>query len=531
MNISLHYKWNTLITSGSYIGEEMQAEFGCIPPAFLPIGTKFLIQHQLKELTDRDNIWISLPNDYDQTDIQKKIILKNELQPIYTDPTNTLGQSMFNILQEIGTEKPLEIIHGDTLIVGLKKNVRDTVSITQLTEQYKWGIVEAKTGNVISIKELHKIDKNDAKLSILSGYFAITKPAILSEALISENFNFLKALNKYANKRTLYANKKINALDCGHLKTYYNTRTKLASTRHFNSLKIEDGIVLKRSENRKKLNAEANWLRTVPPAIQPFTARLIENTSQPLDGEYQTLYNNYPTLAEIYLAYSPKVVWEKILNSCYSYLMTASRHTTNQNSELKWLSIVKLKDRLKKFPQYFPEKNQNLTVNGKIIGSLEQIISTLAQKIEVNAERRATIMHGDFCFSNILYDFRSDRIVLIDPRGIVGDQTTIYGDIYYDIAKFGHSIVGRYDQIIAGQIIGKRIDAASYEITIPDEELKDWLEKQYWTLATEKMSLDDQIVKAVIVSLFLSMIPLHSEDPDRQVSFLANALMLYSKFF
>ena len=62
-------------------------------------------------------------------------------------------------------------------------------------------------------------------------------------------------------------------------------------------------------------------------------------------------------------------------------------------------------------------------------------------------------MHGDFCFSNILYDFKSQSIKVIDPRGLSGDgkEQSIYGDLRYDVAKLAHSVIGKYDFIIAGR--------------------------------------------------------------------------------
>ena len=60
------------------------------------------------------------------------------------------------------------------------------------------------------------------------------------------------------------------------------------------------------------------------------------------------------------------------------------------------------------------------------------------------------ILHGDFCFSNILYDSRSQKIKVIDPRGInYNKEMTIYGDQKYDFAKLTHSLIGLYDFIMA----------------------------------------------------------------------------------
>ena len=58
------------------------------------------------------------------------------------------------------------------------------------------------------------------------------------------------------------------------------------------------------------------------------------------------------------------------------------------------------------------------------------------------------LIHGDLCFSNILYDVPNNQYRIIDPRGKWGDS--VFGDIKYDLAKLRHSIVGGYDSINNG---------------------------------------------------------------------------------
>jgi hypothetical protein len=64
------------------------------------------------------------------------------------------------------------------------------------------------------------------------------------------------------------------------------------------------------------------------------------------------------------------------------------------------------------------------------------------------------IWHGDFHFANILFDFRSQRVKVVDPRGMLSDGTiTMFGDARYDISKLVHSVVGMYDSVLAGRYI------------------------------------------------------------------------------
>ena len=58
-----------------------------------------------------------------------------------------------------------------------------------------------------------------------------------------------------------------------------------------------------------------------------------------------------------------------------------------------------------------------------------------------------------------MYNSRLNNIKLIDPRGLnEKGEKTIFGDLSYEVAKLGHSIVGLYDLIIANKY------SCSYEI-------------------------------------------------------------------
>ena len=118
---------STLITSGTYIGEEMQAEFGRIPPAFLPVGPSYLVQHQLRRLGGRGEVWLSLPADYAMDGASARLLEDERVRIIRIDPSKSLGMSVFQSILEIGPDRPLEIVHGDTLIARPKRR-RPTAS-------------------------------------------------------------------------------------------------------------------------------------------------------------------------------------------------------------------------------------------------------------------------------------------------------------------------------------------------------------------------------------------------------------------
>jgi hypothetical protein len=167
-----------------------------------------------------------------------------------------------------------------------------------------------------------------------------------------------------------------------------------------------------------------------------------------------------------------------------------------------------------------------ITINGNLIENPEGCLSKCLSDIE-GAYHTPTLVHGDFCFSNILYDSRMHRIRLIDPRGADGKGCrTIWGDWKYDYAKLLHSTHGYYDQIIAGRYELKQ-SGDEYSLKFPDAER--WCNtKKYIDEQTRRLCSDHELktLNSLLVVLFVSMIPLHKDRSDRQKAFAINALRL-----
>lgn len=158
--------------------------------------------------------------------------------------------------------------------------------------------------------------------------------------------------------------------------------------------------------------------------------------------------------------------------------------------------------------------------------SLAQILRD-SQKHLPDSKPLLGVLHGDFCFSNILYDFRANKIKTIDPRGMTPDgQKTLYGDIRYDLAKLSHSILGLYDWIIAGYYHVEIADNA-IELKIAEQSHHKETQQGFIELIEQTFGLTAKNLYAMQIQLFLSMLPLHADDRRRQDALFANAFRLH----
>ena len=168
------------------------------------------------------------------------------------------------------------------------------------------------------------------------------------------------------------------------------------------------------------------------------------------------------------------------------------------------------------------------TFNGEFKASLNQMCCDSRERINLDkADWPTSVMHGDFCFSNILYDVRSRRIKTIDPRGITPDGAiTLYGDVRYDIAKLSHSIIGMYDWIVAGYF---NVDIQDKDIRfeVDMRPIHQEIQKLFIVAVDQHFNISFVELLAMQIQLFLSMLPMHSDDSSRQDALFANAFRLY----
>jgi hypothetical protein len=115
---------------------------------------------------------------------------------------------------------------------------------------------------------------------------------------------------------------------------------------------------------------------------------------------------------------------------------------------------------------------------------------------------------------------------MIDPRGISNQsEWQNIGDQRYDVAKLAHSIIGNYDKIIAGNYHISGTKEEGYSFYIFDDTEEEW-HSLFWDLC-DSIGISRSDVSRIMVTLFITMVPLHPENEDRQLAFLLNACLLF----
>jgi len=504
-----------LIMSGAYVSQELQSEFGKIPPSFLPLGNRRLFQHQVNSVPEGKKIFISLPEHFIIESHDRSWLEEHHVSVLRVPEGLTLGASLVASLNlaEYDNNPPLSILFGDTLLPSLPLD-ENIISISKVEDSYRWAVVDDSQNSWLNTSDGRlELDQHD----VVCGYFNFNQPRQLLKALTMAHWDFIESLNFYHEKCGLSSVEVHDWLDCGHINTYYRSKAKFTTQRSFNNLEITPHWIRKSSYKTAKIAAEANWFEQVPAHLRVFLPQYLGSKIEKQSASYQLEYLHYTALNEI-------------LNACLSFIEQCQLHEAPSQTkalDFKILFDQKTNDRLNEYCQSIGcELDTVWSFNGQFDASFEDLLSCSNQFLPAPSMKQ-NVVHGDFCFSNILYDFRTDNIKTFDPRGLdLHDEFTIFGDSYYDVAKLSHSLLGLYDWIIAGYY-DVQINDRDISFKVGDSESIKGIQTLFLTLINDKFQLSSNALYAMQIHLFLSMLPLHADDEKRQQALMANAFRLY----
>lgn len=523
-----------LIISADYVGAEFEAEIGNIPPCMLPIGNKKLIELQvqaIRQCMPQEKIILALPESYVLKIDEQALIEELAITLRFVPDSFNFANAVLYVLN-IEADKSMtgvKILYGNTLIMDLPSEL-DVIAVVNSDKKYDW-YAEESAGEMV----------------VWAGYFSFSALPVLTKVLALSNGRFIKAVQRYRKLVPLNLHKVTRWYNCGYINTFFNSRANITTQRSFNSLLIQADTVTKTSENNQKIHAEAQWFLQLPPALKKFTPQLIDYGTLREDLEkdgvekdcafYCLEYLPLLPLNELFVhGRNPLSFWKNIFGLLENYLnisMQCRQFSEAQRKQIQRASDELYRDkslsRLSQFAQVSQfDLHQPVSYQSVALGSVQQICDVCIEK-SLALPNVYAILHGDLCFSNILFDARGQRIKVIDPRGMDENGTiTNLGNQSYDVAKLTHSIIGLYDFIIAGryQLVENGQDfAINFELDDTTLSIQQAFMNGYFKAHVPLSNL-----MPAVVLLFLSMLPLHSDRPDRQRAMLINAMRLYRDY-
>ncbi len=447
------------------------------------------------------------------------------LNIVELEESNSIIESLAAGLKEIKNNNPTQVILGDTLIKDSFAGDSDFVYVHEVEESQRWCIAVYDSNNRV-IEYIDKQDHIAKPYMALCGYYYFRDTLSLKKSLQATSerskTQMSDLLLAYQQTHPMHIKKSNQWYDFGNIDNLIYSKQRLLQSRFFNSLSIDPilNTITKVSEFDKKLRDELNWYKNLPRSLQVLTPRII--SEQEIDGKLNLVqeYYGYPTLAELYLFSD---LGEENWQSIFRRLLTLhqafhSYEVVLEPGDLKSIYLDKTFERIENLCQnkYWQElfAAEEISFNGEKLKNFYTLKPWLERAIDTLSEnQKGCVIHGDFCFSNILYDLSNQIIRLIDPRGSFG-QTGIYGDPRYDMAKLRHSIAGYYDYIVSDLFEISESEGA-FAGTIFTHQAHHGLGEIFDELL-EQFGYDSKEVKLIEGLLFISMLPLHEDKPNRQ---------------
>ncbi len=316
-------------------------------------------------------------------------------------------------------------------------------------------------------------------------------------------------------------------VDIGVISNFIQCVTGNFDSRYFNSLKGNEYTLVKSSTNKKKIKAEYDFYHLLPDDMRYWFVMPFNYKEDREKASYTMERLHMTDLAIKWVHGSMEYSEFEDLLDKYFYFFK-SRHSKECSKEeyavtAHDLYVKKVENRiaeLKKIPEY-KQIQALLEARGDItIDSLLKRYFLLKEKIEkkVNYPYVMVIGHGDPCFANALYNKSTQTLKFIDPKG-ASKEEDLWTNPYYDVAKLSHSVCGKYDFFNNGMFDIKIAENFGFDLEIPfdnSEYIKIFKDK------AEKNGFDYLTIRIYEVSLFISMLPLHIDNPHKVFGFILN---------
>lgn len=520
-------------------------------PAMLPFCGKPLIYDTLLSFIDNfsGNVVVALPTSEKRIEKFLKCAFGGRLNLKFVYPetalkdqqTLTLKQCLDRKKEEDVSDSPLLVIHGDIhldfkeVAAQLLKQQRKSAAFVQKgfkTDKYSYFVKDIDNKNITHENKWTK-NKNiwmDCGIYYFPSWHELLEkqisPSNIGTFLVrefQENIN-LKPIKKW--------------LDLGVIDSATSIYNKVLGTREFNSLKIDEltGGITKESKKNVKLLQEINYYLKIPKGLSFFFPRLFE-FNLGLKNSYTIEYYPYKTVSEYFVMY-------ELSEACWRNFFDHLFKIYSEFGEYKQLSFVNAEkvydfynEKLdKRIIELRAQSNKRilalldlecLKVNGKRYGGLESTLKYIKEKLKRLSKRlRPSVIHGDLCFSNILFDPATNIIKFIDPRGDFFDEGP-YGDPRYDWAKLLHSIHGCYDYLLMKMYRLQEVSEGCFNFEIFSSESTELVQNLFFDYLKKKfdfIQINDLLVMEAM--LFITMLPLHKDDEERQIAFFLTALKI-----
>lgn len=317
-------------------------------------------------------------------------------------------------------------------------------------------------------------------------------------------------------------------VNIGSFENFIQCITGSFDSRYFNSVTGNTYTLVKRSTDKRKIKAEYEFYRLLPDDMKAWFVMPYNYREDEQSASYTMEHLHMTDLAIKWVHGSiDEAEFKQILEYYFHFFMQRHPKIVTEAEYQRIadkLYVDKVQTRiaqLKEQPAFKQIESMLETGSHETIDDLVDTYFKLKKQIEDRSKYPmvSVIGHGDPCFANTLYSKTAQMLKFIDPKGALTEKE-LWTNPYYDIAKLSHSICGLYDFFNNGLFEIRINKNFQCELDIEFDN------QQYMKLFREKLEengYDYLTVRIYEASLFLSMLPLHIDNPFKVFGFILNA--------
>lgn len=431
-------------------------------------------------------------------------------------------------------------------IIDIIRETKKDIEIIKISSQDEFEKIESypKDTTFFHLKSNSAIiDKDKFKIVIEKLEFIKETTQVVSNNQImgviytnkEQYLEFIKEYITTGNFDSLKTNNEIQTDIFVDLTDYNNLLMYISSgfdARYFNSIMGDSYSVTKRSTDKKKMKMEYSYYWLLPEHMKNWMVMPYDFKEYNDSASYTM--ERMP-MTDIAIRWTHGAIdieeFNRILDKTFYFINSRDKKEIDKEEYIKnaeKLYLNKVDERIEKLKQLEQYKELKLLIESgtefnsidEIIGLYKELYQKFTKEFYKKTDYTAVIGHGDLFFANMLYSKEVNLLRLIDPKGAL-EEKDLWTNPYYDIAKLSHSICGNYDFFNTGDYnieLDKNIKFA-LKVNFDNEKYVE-LFKQY----LQKYGYDYKMVRLYEASLFLSMLPLHIDNPHKVFGFLLNAI-------
>jgi hypothetical protein len=322
-------------------------------------------------------------------------------------------------------------------------------------------------------------------------------------------------------------------LDLAQLQQFLMLTSGSTATRHFNQIEVDQYYYTKSSSDQRKMRAEYAFYDLAPEAMRPWLIQPFDFREQDGGASYKMMryYLADAALQWVHGAFEAGT-FQSFIERLLFFVAQRPRRACGKAESLagaRTLFVDKLEQRAAACRAHDEGRRIDALVTAATPAlalevQLKRYLRLYARHESSFGFDHQVVGHGDPCFSNILYDQQRHLLKLIDPKGAL-DQEELWTHPLYDLCKISHSALGDYDFINNGlyQVGFSDDNQLRLQLALDGQAAL----KPLFTQQLARLGHDLRSVRLGEASLFLSMLPLHIDYPNKVMAFLlkANAIL------